>query len=594
MTKTNLMAASDVMVSSGYPTQNYGSKDSLQINGSPRTRRSFLFFNQPFPIGVQVLSATLRVYQKGAATGGNRTLSVQRAETGWKESTVTWKTAPESTGTPVDRPLGNSSTDGREWTFDVKAHMQAVANGSAWHGFRISSDNETMIGLYSRVGKTAFRPRLEVEWVERPRTPVHLSPSAGRSVSVARPTLRCDYQNPEDDLDGVNFQVSTSPTFASIAFNSGELAVALPEWQLSGDLAIGTTYYWRARVKDAAGYWSAWSETAVFKRTAKPTVSITSPSSSSPVVHESMPTFSWAVSGNAQQAYQLFIVDAENLTKVLWTSGKLASTESEQRLPAAQQLLLQPSGSYRLVLRLWDAVARETIPEESPYVEVARNFSFETSSSTPGVTDLSLKTDPESPFVTLEFKRDAAPEAFLIIEAGTAIDLVDPDDIHVSGTTYRYVDRSVGPRHTRTWGVAARVGNSTSNFATVTGRSEPAGVWLYDLDGPNAICIWGAGEPDGMVSSAASEETSIFKPAGSPNPVLISQAIRGPEGEVKGEISRSDLAAWNNLTARRAVTLGLTRVDLAQKVQIYDTWRDQANEFDTNTIPIKFSFVVIR
>lgn len=594
MTTTKVLAASDAMVSSGYPTKNYGGSAVLNLSALPSSRQAFVFFNQPFPRGVEILSATLRMYQKGSSSGGTRKVTVQRVASAWVEARVTYDNRPTATGPVAEVSKGNSTVDGREWAFDVKAAMQQVSDGASWDGFRLVSDNATNFAFYGREGAGAYTPTLEVTWSDAPSAPIELSPSAGRSISVTRPTLRCDFFDPDGDLTAVQFQVSTTDSFTAPAFDSGELPAELPEWKLTGDLVDGLAYYWRARVKDAAGLWSPFSETALFYRTGKPVVTITSPSSGSPVIYESTPTFSWVVPSLTQVAYQVLVVNPLDTADVILNSTKVTSQSTAYTVSAANQLVLTPGGSYRLVVRVWDDVARESIPEEPAYVEVAQDFTFGTSGAVAGVTGLSVVVAAESPFATLEFQRSTAPDSFMVVEGGEVIAVLDPDDIFVSGTTYRYVDRRVTPGSSRTWGVAARVGAQTSDFSTTSGTAKPEGVWLYDLQGSDAVCIWGIEDPEGMVSSEASEDTAVFKPVGSANPVLITQAIRGPEGDVKGTINRSDLAAWNRLTARRAVTLGMTRVDLVQKVQVFNTWRDHADEFDQDIIPIAFDFVVMR
>lgn len=597
MPTTTLLAASDAMVSSSFPTKNYAGLAWLQLNSSPSDRVGYVYFNQPFPLGVTILSATLTGKQRGAAVGGSRTLSVRRAATSWAESKIVSGGRPTATGATAARTLGDSAVDGRPWVWDVKAAMQEVSDGAAWFGFRIDSNNATIIKLHSRESDIDDPWTLEVQWSDAPAPPSRLSPSAGRSISVARPTLRFDFADVSGDtsMGGFQVEVSTSTSFTSPAFASGAVDSDVPQWTLGGDLTTGVTYYWRVQVKDAAGVWSGWSDTASFKRTAKPVVTITSPAASpANIVYTPTPTFSWTVAG--QKAYQLFLVDPADETRVLWSSDKVDSTVTSYTLPVSENLLLTNGQSYRLIVRVWDAVARESIPEENVYIDTARTFSFGTSSSTTGVTGVVAVPDAELPFVTVSWSRASAPdEGFPIMVNGAPFTVVDAADASTGGTGYSYELRGLTPDAEATIGVAAQDSGAMSAISTTQATPTGTGFWLYSLE-PDGPVVPIKVREDGSVrpvSEDPSEATAIFRSAGAHFPAMVSSVVRTPEGGGAGWLDVSDLPDWLAITSPRVSTIGMLVVRTVKRVQVYNVVTGYADEQWSDTLPVQFDYIEV-
>ncbi|MDM7463426.1 MAG: Ig-like domain-containing protein [Tepidimonas taiwanensis] len=99
----------------------------------------------------------------------------------------------------------------------------------------------------------------------RPDAPVIGNPANGATNVGGTPTLAITgYSSPAGNTFATaQFQVSTSNTFATLLHDSGEVAAqsyTLP----AGVLAVNTTYYVRARVKDTAGLTSDWSAISSF------------------------------------------------------------------------------------------------------------------------------------------------------------------------------------------------------------------------------------------------------------------------------------------------------------------------------------------
>lgn len=598
-TSPPLVASSDALVRQNTPTQNWASRTYL-IAGEPVGNffYSFVYFNRPFPLGATIVSAKLVLRQKGAATGGTRTVTVRRAAAAYSESKLTYSNQPGVTGATATLALGNSATDGRPWEIDVTALMQEVADGAAWYGFRVGADLTTTINFYSREA-SVNQPTLEIEWADSPNKPVVLAPSNGRAVSIARPTLRFDFTDVSGDTSMSGYQLQMNEDAddpSSPDYDSGTIAANIPEHLVTFDIATAENWHWRVRTKDGAGLWSDWSAWTTFTRTAKPTVTITSPAASpNDFVTEGTPPFSWTATG--QVAYQLFVTDPADATEVLWASGKVSSTDNSVSLPDLSTPVLSPDGSYKLVVRVWDSVARESTPGDPVYTDASRNFTFNLDDTVDPVSSFTVTADSPRHTATLGWTRATAPDSYTILRDGVAVATnLDAADLLVSGTTYAYVDATASPRgNGHEWSVIAVVdGVSSDDNPTDTAILEPLGVWLSKVDGSDAICLWNSD----LSRVDASESSAVHEPLGADNPVLITQARRGRAGQVDGVLyERADLpetmsdwlAAWEALRTPPGQTLVLVSMDSTLKVFIYNTLRVPADEF-VESVPISFNF----
>jgi hypothetical protein len=99
------------------------------------------------------------------------------------------------------------------------------------------------------------------------RTPSNISPSAAATSIGETPTLTGStyYSLYGIEMTAAQFQVSTAADFATTAVSTGDIAGTAVAYTLTaGVLATNTTYYWRARYKDAEGVYSAWSAATSF------------------------------------------------------------------------------------------------------------------------------------------------------------------------------------------------------------------------------------------------------------------------------------------------------------------------------------------
>lgn len=522
------VAGYDAQTTFGTPTTPSKATTYRQVTQTPAVRTWLYFALPPAVQGDTIISATLKLYQIGSASGGSRTLSVVRAAAAWTASTITHNTQPTATGSVATKTLGDGGATGRVWDFDVTALIQAVANGAPWYGFRVTSNNNTALSLVSRLGTAAYRPTLEITYAPNVDPPGDLRPDHGNAVSIARPTLQ--WTPLVDELDSYQTQVSTTSDFSSFVGgeDSGQVFSTDPEHTIGFDLTPGTTYYWRVRVWNSAGVQSDWSTTAEFTRTAKPTLTIDNPAApASNFVTESTPPFAWTVSGGTQVKYQ---VQVWRSTTLLHDSNERNGADGDYTPPT---LSLNTTNTYRLVVRIWDDVARQATPGDPPYVEATRDFTFVQQNTVTPVSTI-VAASGVSPWPEVTVTRATAPDFFQVFSGGVPVTgLIEPSDVFVSGTTYTITVRSLDPFTTYPAISVAAVVNGVTSSAnpTVSVRTEPEGIWLCDEDGNNPVCILS----DASTGQWRTSETSaVHQPVGSPYSVVIYQSKGARNGTVEG------------------------------------------------------------
>jgi hypothetical protein len=149
-----------------------------------------------------------------------------------------------------------------------------------------------------------------------------------------------------DAVTAYDLQVSTSSSFASIFAESLASATGLDtatgkvSRALSASYVRGTTYYWRARVRDKTSEWSAYSATRSFKFRALPTstpttnglASVSNLSDRSVWTdggRHALATVAWSgtdADGGGLTRYRLALYAAASGGTALWSSGDVAST----------------------------------------------------------------------------------------------------------------------------------------------------------------------------------------------------------------------------------------------------------------------------
>jgi hypothetical protein len=526
----------DTYVVQGVPAANYCDRTAILCTaaGVGSEVQGLIWCARPFPLGAQIVSAVLRLYQVHTEAGSH-TVKLQKITTlSWIINQVNWNNKPTSTATgEVSVTLGAGAA-GREWAWDVTAQMQSVADGGTWSGWKIVSTTDEDLWFHSSQA-VALKPVLEVEWSDNPNAPTTLSPAGNRAVSLAKPVVRCDFTDVGGNtlLQAIQVQIDAANNFVSgIDFDSGTVTTSVPELDLNttayAGLSSGSSTWWRVRVQDSAGLWSDWSASAQFQRQTKGTLSITNPSAG--IIEEPTPPIIWSLSGRTQKAWQLFITPSSDNTVIIHNTGKRTNADTSYTLPAG---VIQDDNEYRVHLRVWDTIDREGTPADQAYTYTSQTFEYDYDGTVSPVTSLVATDQSPEPKVLLTWSRSSTPDSFALRRNGVIVAVLDPADVTTGGTSYAYTDRGVPPRTPITWRVDAVVGGATSaTNPTVTKTLQTMGIWLTDTRNGSSVQVL----TDNPGEWTMGETSAVYTPVGASKSIVITQSLRGYEGTITGRI----------------------------------------------------------
>ena len=540
MPQVTIPISLDASVTSAYPSKPYGGYKDLAIESTTPTRYGYLWGSLPALAGQTVSSATLYVRERYNYGGGSRTLTAELLSEGFQEATVNYNNRPDvvSGGPTGTKTLGDAAdAAGRWWAIDVTTLLQAVASGTAWYGIRLSSNNGTKFFVWSSEADAESRPYLVVEYSGPPEKPTDLSPAGGRAISVARPLHRFGFVDPGDSMAGFQIQWSDSTDFTTPDLDTGEVVSTLPQWTPTEDVSASETIYWRVRVKDTQGLWSDWADPVSFTRTAKGAAALTSPVDEG-TVSEPTPPIIWT-NAATQTAFQVFILDPAT-GNVLSDSGKRPGTELSYTVPA--DVLTSEDTAYQVVVRLWDDVARESIPGDPAYVELSATFTLELSASVDPVVGLAA-SPLDGVGTLLTWTRATTPDGYMLRVDGQFVgDVIDPASTLVTGTSNRLEWFGATPRKNQGVEVVPIVnGEAASTNPIVSVRPEPVGVWLSGTDGENAICLHTDGDLGDWSPNMVS---AVHRGVGSDFDVVRTQSLGSSRVRLSGvllDVHGSDL-----------------------------------------------------
>ncbi|MFF5455571.1 DNRLRE domain-containing protein [Streptomyces sp. NPDC012950] len=532
--------ATDTYVAQDRASTTYYGSDMIETaNISGKGRYAYIYFARPFPLGVTVLSAKLRLTQRFAETG-TRTATLKRISSTWTNRSITWNNRPGvSESGPVAVTKG-TAPQYTVWEFNVQPHMQLIANGTAWYGWRVQIDEADYNQWYSAnasVSGRQVKPTLEVTYIEKPSKPTWMSPAAGRITSLAKPVLRFDFTDRQGSTTMRAFQVQMNSTnsFTSPSFDTGEYLADEPQLDLSttafAGLADGELIYWRVRVQDDSSLWSDWSDVSTFWRQDKVTVNILNPPGAE--VDEPTPPILWEVTGGTQSSWQVLVRNGYGAW--IHSSGKRTNSDTSYTIPAG--VITQDGVQYIFEVRIWDTYAREATPGDTSYAEAERTTTYTYDPTTDPVTDLVAEVQLPTPVVKLTWERATAPDSFVVRRDGVIIKAVLlPLDALVSGTTYSFTDYESSPGKAQTYSVHAVVNGKTSSpnpEETIT--PESVGIWLMDPSEDLFVQLLDVDEG----SWSMGEDAGMYAPLGASKQVRVTQALRGHEGSLSGLLAET-------------------------------------------------------
>lgn len=616
MTTATITSGKDSWVGSGNPSATHFSAPRLKVDSG--AAYAFVHFKSPVPEGATVAPAELSLTVAAGSTGVV-TFSAKRVASRIDWSELTYDNMPGVTGTAATVTLTDPAV-GDVVTFDVAAHLQAIADGDPNYGWRIESNDTDPIKFYGFDAQDNG-PVLEVEWSMKPATPTNLIPNG--IVSLAKPFLQFsapDFTG-DDEVNALHIQIdaASSPTadadgtWTSPDFDSGTVSDTVPELDLavgaartasvtttnlsttittatatfaSADVgasisgsgipagatitavASGTsatisaaatasatvtltivrpfaaltdaqTVYWHARWRNQAGVWSDWSDTAVMTRDVKDSLTIDYPAAAPAEVFELRPTFTATFAGTLT-AWRIKVTDETNRQQV-WAKSGVVQAASPTAISWKMDVdgpPLQDGRTYRVVVDAYDNVDRALSVGDSVHIRATRTFTVNEDAGVTSPTPVSVTQHASLPLAVFEFTRATAPDSFTVYRDDVAVAAdIDPDDIHVTGTTYRWTDPAAEPLTEHSYRVRAVVGGQQSaKSAAVVGTVTPLGLWLISQD----RTLWVTLARDDITNWSKVDEVALYKVHGREQLVQVRGSLGALGGSFEGSMRDED------------------------------------------------------
>jgi hypothetical protein len=555
MTTKRVTNGMDSYVSSKTPSRNFYTQTNLRVSqGGTNTQYAYLYFNLPFPKGVKIQSATLTLTQAGPMTGA-KTISVTRVNKAFAQNKLNWTNDPGTTGATV--AISKTGTpNATKWVWDLQPMLQLVASGSPWYGIRVTSNAAAQLVFHSMQSPSInYRPVLEITWSDAPDQPDQLQPSGGRVIGLDKPTYSFHYNDPsgEDGIQSVDLQVATTadllnannPDVWNVAAQATDSA-SLDSSTIAGAPALtaGTTYYWRVRVTDDSGQTSVWSLIESFSFQPKGVLSATVDGGVN--VTSMIPNVDWTLTGQVQKAYQVIVLDRNNLSRKLWDSGKVTTSNTSVSLPIG--VIKTDADLPRFIVRVYDTLNRQTGPGDQVYVEQVIDSVVAYDGTVPPVDAISGVSDPVFPLFNLTWTRSADPDYFLLqrrvqgADAWTYGDtLIVPDDVRdpVTSTKFTFTDDDAAMYQNYDWRILAMTGGKQSDANPVaSGSVRRLTTMLVSTDKSKIVAL---ANPSRDRSTGDIQD---LVPVLDGPPVLFTQYIGGDAGHVEGLLADNFLPGY--------------------------------------------------
>jgi len=476
----------DSWVDSGATGAEHGSGKWVQVASA--TRRGYLYMPLKGVRGRTVLSAILAPHVAG--TWASQTITAQRAAADWDAATINWSNQPGVVGATASVATG-ALTDGDQFSLDITALIQQVANGVPWYGLRITTSESTAQKLYSfDSGEPSWVLTLELS--DAPEQPSDLAPDGG-SVSESEPILSWDFL----DLGGISteqaaFKVQIDPAADGVSpdFDSGWVASTEPQYDSNSGAYVGPASggsdQWRVKVRDGDGLESEWSDWASFTYTPKKTLTLDYPTAGA--VYDPTPNIEAHISAATLESYRVRITKGNDRSVILYDSGVQPATHAtniERTLPLRYQgrRIFHDDTNYQVNVRAWDTIDRAAgVIGDPTYVEVWDTFTFndDVAVTAPVLVSVGSVTTG-SPRLQFVFTRGVDPDAWEIRRNGKLyIRLLNSEVTEGPSSTFTWVDGGYNePRESANWTVRAIVaGRRSAASNTVAAQTSVEGVWL--------------------------------------------------------------------------------------------------------------------
>lgn len=482
----------------------------------------------------------------------------------WVEGKATWNKQPDvDTATAITVAVP-AMPDGGLVEFLVTSHLQAVADGLPWYGWRIVTGSAAAGQRFysSESGEPSWE--LHVALSDSPEQPTNLRPEGG-AVSTGTPIVAWDFIDLGGESTaqaaslvevvtpavGVEPDESTAPDWSS-----GWVSNPDPQYDLAGSGYVspgaGPTY-WRVTVRDGDGNESDPSGWADFTVAPLPTLVIDSPTG--PVGDPLVDVIAHLTGGTVDTwRVQVTGADREDIRVGSgWQGGAVEWTVPEK--DKNKKRIIREDKPGWIYVQVYDTVDRAVAVGEKTYVDAWIPVEF-TDSAIIAPTGLSVVpvADGDPRMVWSWSSTDTAPDAWLLQVDDQTVERVESDEITPNAGVYTWTDLgAIAPLRPHTLAVRAVRGKDRSTAAVVNDhRHEVVGVWLIPDHSGDPILL------DGTAVSgfATSDYVATYQPLASVEPIDIVYGWLTRAGTFEGTVDdRQDVwavvDAINSLRTRR-------------------------------------------
>lgn len=495
---TEIDPQSVTFVRASRPTQSVWfrpAQDRLRVESGEA--QSFARFRVAVPARRELVSATLEVRAETTFVGSGTARSVDPAVPGAYRD-MSWNTMPAAVAGSADRA---ATVTGRSLSWTVTADVaSALAAGRERVAFRLSAGSASTQWLETK--------SLTLVLVTRPVSvdPTDLAPTG--LVGTAKPVF--SWTAPAG-ITKVHLQVSTSSTFGTTVYDSGELTATSPEV----DTATGPAWsglsglmYVRVQHFTAAG-WSAWLSAEVTY--SAPTDFVVS----NPGATDADPTPPSTWTPAAQSVEIISFLDGKRIGSTGLVPGPISTLTPTVGAKKAGQVL-------KRVYHFYDGQART----EPPFVQRVTETTFTPTATVAGLSSLTAFQVANSPAVYVSYERAAGvPDEVALYHGDDLRDIVPG--------TAPATDWTVPPNTDVFYGGRAVVNGKHSNdILTTFVRTRVGGVWLVDPITEQGFVLSGT---DGLAIGYGGEVVVHTPIDGA---VLLRRTLtrRGPEGSITGSL----------------------------------------------------------
>jgi len=566
---------------------------------SGRVARGYMNIPLNLPAGAVVSSAIASL--TATAKTGVGTIGLTRVASNVANSSKTWSRQPtlgtvNGAASNTVTPAGGVTASGQQLNFDITNLVQQWVGGLANNGLQIRNSSSTRFGVYS--ANSAHPPIVTVTYTTPPDTPHNLMPAGVGSATHPMLTFG-PYGDPDGDaLQALQVQVAAASTsFGTPTWDSGTVAASDPSLDLSTTTFTGfngTPQFWRARVEDVSGSWSAWSDPVAYSVSARPTITFASPSAATPVVNEVTPQLVFTAPG--MTSFVIRVLDATTRALLAESSHITDTSPGQWGVP---KNVLQPGGSYIEQVDVYD-LTRSPSPGDPIYTRAELPFTF-TPGTEPAPTAVGCAAGIDWPGqVLVRCTETVAPDYFTVYMDGKPVlAQVAPSDALVAGTTTTYqfsIDRC--PRGTHTFQVdAVTAGVASVPSDVVTYKNVIDGVWLGDEDRKIWAMISGTG---GVTQFGYKDNVTVTTPIDGSTPQQVIRGMGGLSGTFSGVMSEkvgvmSVAQRELNLLAMKALPQNTLRLVYGQKnipvkVSNLSPIQDADSSTDNYRVAVTFDF----